>query len=156
MSEVVRGVNFASYLFASLVAGYVMMGVDLMLDGFLGLFGTYRGYIELIKLWGIFRGLEDWVMAVGHMVNSVVLALVFVYPSVYRRLPGRGGFVKGLSFGVLWHILVLIALVVTAFGGAEFMREFLRMPLSDHLSLFLLHLVWGGVLGLLYVPREYR
>ena len=40
MSEIVRGVNFKSYLFASLVAGYVMMGVDLMLDGFLGLFGT--------------------------------------------------------------------------------------------------------------------
>ncbi len=156
MSDVVRGVNFASYLFASLVAGYVMMGVDLMLDGFLGLFGTYRGYIELIKLWGIFRGLEDWVMAVGHMVNSVVLALVFVYPTVYRRLPGRSGFVRGLSFGVLWHILVLIVLVVTAFGGAEFMKEFLRMPLGDHLSFFLLHLVWGGVLGLLYVPKEDR
>ena len=144
--------NFRSYLFASLVAGYVMMGVDLMLDGFLGLFGTYRTYTELIKLWGIFRGFEDWVMAVGHMANSVVLALAFVYPPVYRRLPGRSGFLKGLSFGVLWHLLVLIVLVITAFGGARFMREFLSMPLKEHLSLFLLHLMWGGVLGFLYVP----
>ncbi len=142
--------NFKSYLFASLVAGYVMMGVDLMLDGFLGLFGTYRTYIELIKLWGIFKGLEDWVMAVGHMANSVVLALVFVYPTIYERLPGRKGLVKGISFGVLWHIVVLMVLVITAFGGARFIKEFLSMPLKEHVSLFLLHVVWGGVLGWLY------
>ncbi len=144
--------NFKSYLFASLVAGYVMMGVDLMLDGFLGLFGTYRTYIELIKLWGIFKGLEDWVMAIGHMANSVILALVFVYPPVYERLPGKKGLVKGIGFGALWHVVVLIVLVVTAFGGARFMKEFLSMPLNEHVSLFLLHVVWGGVLGLLYVP----
>ena len=144
--------NFGSYLFASLVAGYVMMGVDLMLDGFLGLFGTYRTYVELIKLWGIFKGFEDWVMAIGHMANSVVLALVFVYPPIYARLPGRKGLVKGVSFGVLWHVVVLIVLLITAFGGARFMKEFLNMPLNEHVSLFLLHVVWGGVLGLLYVP----
>ncbi len=144
--------NFWSYLFASLVAGYVMMGVDLMLDGFLGLFGTYKTYIELIKLWGIFKGFEDWVVAIGHMLNSVVLALAFVYPTIYKKLPGKSGFLKGLSFGILWHIVVLIVLVITAFGGAGFMREFLSMPLREHVSLFLLHLVWGGVLGLLYVP----
>ncbi len=145
--------NFWSYIFASLVAGYVMMGVDLMLDGFLGLFGTYRTYIELIKLWGIFKGLEDWVMAIGHMANSVILALVFVYPPVYERLPGKKGLVKGIGFGALWHVVVLIVLVITAFGGAKFMREFLSMPLKEHLSLFLLHIVWGGVLGVLYVSR---
>ncbi len=152
MSEIIRGVNFGSYLFASLVAGYVMMGVDLMLDGFLGLFGTYRTYVEIVKLWGIFKGLEDWVMAVGHMANSVVLALLFVHPSIYRRLPGRSGLVKGISFGALWHVVVLIALVITASGGARFMGELLHTPLREHVSLFLLHIVWGGVLGLLYVP----
>ncbi len=145
--------NFGSYLFASLVAGYVMMGVDLMLDGFLGLFGTYKTYIDLIKLWGIFEGLEDWVMAIGHMANSVVLALFFVHPYIYRRLPGSSGPAKGIVFGLLWHVAVLTVLVITASGGAEFMRELLNAPFRDHVSLFLLHLVWGGVLGLLYVPK---
>ncbi|WP_457600704.1 hypothetical protein [Hydrogenivirga sp.] len=153
MNETIRGVNFSSYLFASLVAGYVMLGADLMLDGFLGLFGTYRGYIELIKLWGIFVGMEDWVMAAGHTLNSVVLALVFVHPKVYGTLPSRSGLLKGLAFGALWHLLVLLVLVITAYGGAKFMKEFLGMPFRDHLSLLLLHLVWGGTLGFLYVPK---
>ncbi len=153
MGEVVRGVNLPSYLFASLVAGYVMLGADLMLDGFLGLFGTYRGYIDLVKLWGIFRGLEDLVMVVGHTLNSFVLALFFVHPSVYNRLPTGNGLVKGITFGILWHLVVLLVLGVTASGGAVFMRELLNMPLKDHVSLFLLHLVWGGTLGILYVPK---
>ncbi|RLJ70187.1 hypothetical protein BCF55_0453 [Hydrogenivirga caldilitoris] len=148
-----KGVNFPSYIFASLVAGYVMLGVDLMLDGFLGLFGTYRGYIELIKIWGLFRGMEDWIMAAGHTINSVVLALVFVHPQVYRLVPPKNGLFKGLTFGAVWHLIVLFVLVITAYGGAKFMKEFLNIPLKDHISLFLLHLIWGGTLGLLYVPK---
>jgi len=151
---VVRGVNFPSYIFASLVAGYAMLGIDLLLEGFMGLFGTYRSYVELIKLWGMFNGLEDWVMVAGHTLNSVVLSLVFVHEKVYTRLPGGSGLAKGVSFGVIWHIIVLLVLIITAFGGAKFMKEFLSMPLREHLSLFLLHLVWGGVLGFLYVPRQ--
>jgi len=156
LNEVVKGVNFPSYLFASLVAGYVMMGLDLMLDGFLGLFGTYRTYIELIKLFGIFRGLEDWIMAIGHTINSVVLALPFVHPAVYDRLPTRSGLIKGLVFGILWHILVLIVLVITAFSGAKFMIGFLNMPPQDHISLLILHMIWSATLGLLYNPPTNR
>ncbi len=151
---ILRGVNFGSYLFASFVAGYVMLGVDLMLDGFLGLFGTYRYYIQLIKIWGIFKGYEDLIMAIGHTLNSLVLALFFVHPKVYELLPTKNGFIKGISFGILWHILVLIVLVITAFGGSKFMKEFLSMPLRDHISLIILHIIWGGVLGLLYNPYK--
>ena len=154
MDKVLKGINFPSYIFASLTAGYIMMGVDLMLDGFMGLFGTYRYYIELIKLWGIFRGMEDWIMATGHMLNSVLLALLFVHPKIYSSLPSNSGLIKGLLFGVLWHIVVLVFLVVTAFGGAKFMKEFLNMPLRDHISLLLLHLIWAGATGFLYNPPE--
>lgn len=156
MKEIIRGVNFPSYLFASLVAGYVMMGVDMMLEGFLGLFGTYKSYIELIKIWGVFRGVEDWVMVLGHMANSVVLAVLFVHPRIYYRLPGKSGLVKGLVFGIVWHVLVLLVLVITAFGGAVFMRKFLNTPLSEHISLLLLHLIWSGTLGALYEPTASR
>jgi len=154
LNEVVRGVNFLSYLFASFVAGYVMMGVDFMLDGFMGLFGTYKTYIELIKLWGVFKGFEDWVMALGHTLNSSVLALVFVHPKIYMALPFKNGLLKGLVFGTLWHIVVLFSLVVTAFGGAPFMKGFLSMGVSEHISLLILHIMWGTVLGLLYTPPQ--
>ena len=154
MSKVVRGVNFPSFLFASLTAGYVMAGVDMILEGFLGLFGTYRDYIELVKLWDMFKGYEDLATMTGHMLNSVVLALVFVHPSVYHRLPTRSGLIKGLTFGALWHLVVLFILFVTAFGGALFMKKFLSLSLNFHVSLFLLHLIWAGTLGILYVPEE--
>ena len=68
----------------------------------------------------------------------------------HELLPTKNGFIKGISFGILWHILVLIVLIITAFGGSKFMKEFLNMPLRDHISLFILHIIWGGVLGLLY------
>ncbi len=154
MNDILKGVNFPSYLFASLVAGYVMLGADLMLEGFLGLFGTYRNYIEMIRLWGIFRGYEDVAMVVGHTLNSVVIALPFVHPRVYRLLPTRSGLLKGIAFGVFWHILVLIVLLITASCGAKFMKEFLSMSLPDHASLFLLHLMWASTLGLLYTPPK--
>ncbi|WP_461829745.1 hypothetical protein [Aquifex sp.] len=149
--QVIKGVNFLSYLFASFVAGYVMFGVDMMLDGFLGLFGTYEFYVNLLKELGLFKGYEDIAMVLGHQLNSMVLALFFVHPAVYFRLPGNP-FLKGLSFGILWHLLVLVVLFITAFGGAEFMKRFLGMPFSDHLSLFILHVVWGVCLGVLYEP----
>ena len=154
MSDVVKGVNFLSYLFASFVAGYVMMGVDLILEGFLGLFGTYKTYIELIKLWGIFKGFEDWIMALGHTLNSFVLALAFVHPKVYEALPSGSGLIKGLIFGFLWHVLVVLVLIITAFGGAKFMKGFLNMEIGEHISLLILHIVWGAVLGLLYMPPK--
>ncbi len=155
MAEVIRGVNFGSYVFASFIAGYVMMGADLMLEGFLGLFGTYRTYVELIGMWGLFRGFEDWIMAIGHTLNSLLLALFFVHPKVYTRLPFKSGLAKGLVFGILWHVFVLAFALITAFGGSNFMKGFLHVPPQEHVSLFLLHLIWAGALGLLYSPPEH-
>ncbi len=153
--KVIKGVNFPSYLFASLVAGYVMMAVDMMFEGFLGLFGTYKDYIELIKIWGIFEGLEDWIMTAGHMINSVVLALFFVHPSVYFRLP-KNRLLKGLTFGVFWHILVILVLMVGTLGGSEFLKNFLFMDLRHHISLFILHMVWSLTLSILYFPEKFK
>ncbi len=130
-----------------------MLAVDLMLEGFLGLFGTYRTYIELIKIWGLFRGLEDWIMVGGHMINSVVLSLVFVHPKVYRKLPGKLGLIKGLVFGLFWHLFVLTVISLSALGGSQFMKEMLDMPLRDHISLFVLHVIWGATLGVLYTSE---
>lgn len=76
--KVIEGVNFPSYLFSSLIAGYVMMAVDMMLDGFFGLFGTYREYLDTVRQFGLFDGYEGLAMAIGHTINSLVLALIFV------------------------------------------------------------------------------
>ncbi|MGB9874112.1 MAG: hypothetical protein ACPLRS_03990 [Hydrogenobacter sp.] len=150
----INEVNFPSYLFSSLVAGYVMMAVDIMMDGFLGLFGTYREYLSIVKQFGMFNGFEDVIMVLGHMINSVVLALFFVHPGVYRRLPFKSGIAKGIVFGTFWHVCVLIFLFITSLGGAKFSLTMISASLSSQVSLFLLHLVWGAVLGFLYCQKD--
>ena len=155
MNEVLKGVNFPSYLFASLVAGYVMLGADLMLEGTLGLFGTYRYFIELTKGFGIMEGMEDLAMVIGHTADSVVLALFFVHPRIYRLIPSKGGALKGAVFGIAWSFLVEVVVFTLARLGSGFMEGFLNLPLRIHISIFLLHIIWGTVLGILYNPSKH-
>ncbi|MDQ7039160.1 MAG: hypothetical protein Q9N26_08230 [Aquificota bacterium] len=147
MGEVIRGVNFPSYLIASFLAGYAMLGVDIMLDGFLGLFGTYRDYMEVMEGWGVPEEQVFLLMAVGHQINSFLLGIFFAHPAIYSRIPS-GGLIKGLIFGFVWNVLVFLVAIPLYLGGAEFMG----LILKDPLSLTLLHMIWGGVLGLLYSP----
>jgi uncharacterized membrane protein YagU involved in acid resistance len=151
---VISEVNFFSYLFSSLVAGYVMMAVDIMMDGFLGLFGTYREYLNIIKQFGMFNGFEDVIMVLGHMANSVILALFFVHPAVYRRLPFKWGVAKGIVFGAFWHVCVVLFLLITSLGGAKFSTAMMSASFSSQVSLFFLHMVWGGTLGFLYSQKD--
>jgi len=131
-----------------------MMGADLLLDGFLGLFGSYRLYLELIKSWGLFSGYEGLALSVGHTINSLVLALFFVDSRIYNTLPTPWGVSKGLVFGAVWHLLVLVFLFITALGGAKFSKTLFFAPLKEHITLFVLHLIWGAVLGFLYLPPK--
>ncbi|WP_148209113.1 hypothetical protein [Thermocrinis albus] len=150
----IKGVNFPSYVFASLVAGYVMMGVDIMLEGFLGLFGSYRQYVEIVSYTGLFRGYEDLAMVIGHTFNSMIFAIFFVTPQVYHRLPSPWGAVKGLFFGICWHALALAFLVITSLLGARMSELMLPHHLHQHLTLLLLHVVWGVTLGALYNLKD--
>jgi len=149
LDEVIRGINFKSYLVASFLAGYAMLGADIMLEGLFGLFGTYREYMEVMKGWGIPEEQTFLMMAVGHQFNSFLLGLFFAHPSVYRRIPFEGP-VKGIVFGFVWNLLVFAVAFPLYVGGAGFMG----LIFKDPVSLTLLHLLWGGVLGLLYSPPK--
>lgn len=76
----------------------------------------------------------------------------FVWPYVYERLPGSG-WLKGLLYGFLWWLVVL--LVIGSIAGA-LGAENLPQPASFGaiVTVILLHLVWGFLLGVLYVPPE--
>lgn len=152
--KVIEGVNFPSYLFSSLIAGYVMMAVDMMLDGFFGLFGTYREYLDTVRQFELFDGYEGLAMAIGHTINSLVLALIFVNKRIYNKIPAKSGLIKGVIFGIVWHVCVLVVLLISSLGGAKFAVNMLSSSYTSQVSLFLLHIVWGGTLGLLYTPQE--
>ncbi|RME00122.1 MAG: hypothetical protein D6814_04210 [Calditrichaeota bacterium] len=136
---VVKGINFKSYPFAALVAGYMMVFVDGWLKGFIGLFG-------------IFPGASNAVWFITHLMDSMVFALLFAWPAVYNKLPG-GGWLKGMVFGFLFWILVSIISFISGALGATMFKQ-MQFTASAAFSGILLHLVYGFFLGILYVPAQ--
>ena len=148
-TNLLEGVNIPSWILSSLLAGYTMYLVDLALDGWFGLFGTYKLYTSWLVEAGIFKGLEDIALFLGHEFNSMFLSLFFVNPVFYNFLPKNLLF-KGLSFAVLWHIAVMIVCIAFGLTGSKWLYQLLTMSISDHISFFLLHIVWGLTLSYTY------
>ena len=135
---VIKGVNFPSFLFASLMGGWAMVVLDEVYANWFGLFG-------------VFPGTKDPMWLIKHEIDSVLFAIPLVLPFVWNRLPGPG-VVKGLIYGVIWHIFVFVVSLIGSAGGATWFAE--PMPASAQISLFIHHLLWGGVTGFLYSPPE--
>jgi len=127
--------------------------VDVALDGWFGLFGTYKLYKQWLLDAQLFRGIEDIALFLGHEANSIFLSLFFVNPYFYKKLPDNL-FLKGLAFAVIWHIAVMIVAFVFGITGSKWMYSLLTMPVKDHISFFLLHIVWALTLSYTYNPQE--
>ena len=134
---VVKNVNFKSFLFASLVAGYMMYFADHWLKGFLGLFGMLPG---TTSTW--------WFIT--HHAEAIIFALPFVWPAIYSRLPG-GAWLKGLIYGFLFWLLVTIISLISGALGAVIFKQ-MGMSGAGIITRILLHLVYGFFLGVLYNP----
>ena len=152
-TNLLEGVNIPSWILSSLLAGYTMYLVDLALDGWFGLFGTYKLYTNWLVEAGIFKGLEDIALFLGHELNSMFLSLFFVNPVFYNFLPKNLLF-KGLSFAVLWHIAVMIVCTVFGLTGSKWLYQLFTMSISNHISFFLLHIVWALTLSYTYQPKN--
>jgi len=135
---VIRGVNFWSFLFASLMGGWAMVVLD-------------EVYAKWFGLFGVFPGIKDPGWVVKHQIDAVLFAIPLVLPAVWNRLPGPG-IVKGLIYGVAWHIFVVVVSLIGSAGGAAWFAN--PMPASVQVSLFIHHLVWAGLTGFLYNPPE--
>ena len=135
-SQVIKGVNFWSFLFASQMGGWAMVVLD-------------EVYAKWFGLFGLFPGIKDMKWVFHHQMDATLFAIPLVLPAVWNRLPGPG-LVKGLIYGVLWHIFVVVVSIIGSLGGAVWFKQ--PMSFSAQVSLFILHLVWGGIIGFLYNP----
>ncbi|WP_423821739.1 DUF6789 family protein [Salinisphaera sp. SPP-AMP-43] len=99
-------------------------------------------WIELIqRLTGEPRAL-GWL---GHFViGSLIWGLGFA--ALYRLLPGHNGLLKGLAFGVLAWVGMMLLFFPVAGGG--FFGVAIGWPAT--LATFGAHLLYGGVLGMCY------
>jgi len=140
-SRTIKGINFKSIVAAGFVGGYVMYFIDHWFAGFLGLFG-------------MFPGTENAWWMLEHHIDGIIFALIFAWPVVYNILPG-GGWLKGLVFGIAWTILYSIAAMIAGAAGAQ-MFQGMPMTAAIIVSSFLLHGIWGLLVGALYNPTTDR
>ncbi len=136
--SVIRGVNFWSFLFASQMGAWAMIVLDMVYAGWFGLFG-------------LFPGTKDWGWVLKHQIDGALFAIPLVLPYIWKRLPGPG-LVKGIIYGVLWHVFVVIVSIVGSVGGALMFQN--PMPMTAQISTLILHIVWGGITGFLYNPPK--
>lgn len=135
-------INFKSLFVAGLIAGYGMFLVDKWFAGVLG------------GLFGMFPGTDNAWWMLTHHVEAVVFALPFAWPAIYEILPGSG-WLKGVTYGFLWWLVVLLVLGSIAGAlGAGPMRAMVPSGATGVISVVLLHLVYGFLLGALYAPPE--
>ncbi len=132
-----NGVNLWSFIFASQMGASAMVLLDEMYAGWFGLFGLFPGF-------------KDPAWLIHHQIKGTLFAIPLVF-FLWNRLPGSG-IVKGLIYGVLWHIFLVIMSIIGALGGSEEFKSI--MTINAQISLVILHLLWGGLTGLLYDPEK--
>ncbi len=147
--SILENINLTNLTIAGFIAGYLMFIADLALGGFLGLFGTYDIYKNWITSQNLFKGYEDIAIFIGHQLNAIIFGFFLVYPLVWKNLP-ENRFIKGFVFATIWHILVLLVAFIFGNLGSIWLKDLIQMGIGFHISLYVLHLIWGISLALIY------
>jgi hypothetical protein len=143
-----REVDFASVAVAGLIAGYVMAIAGLWAGRVPGLvamdiadFGRRYMISDRPSAW--FVGLAS------HLVNSVLLT--FLWAAAIEPNLAWPRLVEAIAFGVTLSVVLAGALVAPG-AGLGFMGRRTGQP-RFAVTNVLVHLLWGLLVGLLYVPR---
>jgi hypothetical protein len=140
---------------AGIIAGYVMFVANGWLQSVVGLTGFDFGQAGLLYVGGNVPGAR----AIGilfHLINSILFGLLYAlaaYPLVERLAVGGGpilaGIVGGTVYGVaIWLGAMLIAAPLVGLG--IFGRK--TCSATPALLALGLHLIFGLILGLVYLP----
>lgn len=136
---------------AGFAAGYVMALGAYWGEGLFGLPRLDFGHTGIKYLGGERPGF--WVVGiVFHLVDSVLLGLLYavlVYPKIAQAsIPA--GIVAGIGYGaVLWLVLAMLIVMPLMGSGPFAIRSGSWKPAGASL---VLHLVYGAILGGVYVP----
>lgn len=86
--------------------------------------------------------------AVGWMLHFLIGTVLWgsLFALLLPALPGSRTWVKGLSFGILAWLIMMIVVMPMAGAGLFGMRLSLMAPVAT----LMLHLVYGGVMGWSY------
>ncbi len=143
-----RQVDFAGVALASVVAGYVMAVAGLWAGRVPGL--TSVDVADFGRRYMISDRPSAWLFGlVAHLFNSTLL--VFLWAAiVVPNLPWPG-WLLGTLYGLALAIFLAGALV-TPMAGLGFLGR-KAGGWSYGLTSVLIHLIWGLLIGVIYVPR---
>jgi hypothetical protein len=145
-----RDVDFDGVVLAGLIAGYVMT-----------LIGLWAGRIPKLAAvdiadFGCRYMVSDrpsaWLFGLGsHLVNSILLT--FAWASLVEPNLAWPRWIEGMAFGLLLAIALAGALVAPMAGLGFLGRKTGGSGFA--LTSVLMHLVWGALIGLVYVPSAF-
>ena len=149
-------VDFWLAVLAGFAAGYVMALASYWLETVFGMVRLDFGHTGMKYIGGEKPGW--WIVGIGfHLVDSVLIGLAY---AAFARpilldigLPVGtlwGAVLGGLAYGVLvWATLaMLVAMPMMGTGVFAHRTGSLKLPVVS----LLLHLLFGGLLGLIYLP----
>jgi len=133
-----------------MLAGFfatIALSILMILKGMMGLMPHLNVIHMLARMAHGYMGIAatpalGWLL--HFLIGSIVWGLAFAF--LFSRLPGAGAVVKGLIFGILAWLLMMILPMPMA--GAGFFG--LKMGLMAPLMTLILHLAYGAVLGYVY------
>lgn len=143
-----REVDFAGVVLAGLAAGYVMAIAGLWAGKIPGLVAI--DIADFGRRYMVSDRPSAWILGlVSHLANSILLVLLWaavIEPNLDWPRP---------LAGLLWGEFLAVTLagsLVAPMSGLGFMGRKTGTPRFALTSL-LMHALWGGLVGLIYVPR---
>lgn len=139
----------------SMIAGFaatVVLSLLMMMKSAMGMMPQ----LDVITMLG---GMAQSVMGMGgagigwllhFLIGTVAWGVLFAF--LYNRLPGASAVTKGMAFGVLAWLLMMILPMPMAGAGFFGMGLGMMAPVMT----LILHLIWGAVLGFVFsrLPAE--
>ncbi|NUP08108.1 MAG: hypothetical protein HOW73_18835 [Polyangiaceae bacterium] len=142
-----REVDVAGVIVAGLFGGYVM-----------ALAGLWAGRVPALvafdiadfgRRYMVSDRPSAWLLGFGsHLVNSVLLT--FVFAAIVEPNFGAPRWLEGAAWGILLELTLAGALVAPMSGLGLLGRK--TGGVSFALTSSLVHLLWGVIIGLVYVP----
>lgn len=135
--------------FRSMIAGFaatVVLSLIMMMKAIMGLMPE----LDVIAM---LSGMAQSMMGFGgaglawlihFMIGTVLWGVLFAL--LHERLPGSGAVAKGMSFGVLAWLLMMILPMPMAGAGLFGLALGMMAPVMT----LVLHLIWGAVLGFVF------
>lgn len=144
----IRDVDLSGVALAGLIAGYVMALAGLWAGRVPGLVAV--DIADFGRRYMVSDRPSAWLLGLAsHLANSFVLALLWatcVEPNLsWPR------WLQGVAFGAFLSFTLAGALIAPM-SGLGFMGRRTGKP-AFALTSFLVHLLWGFLVGLIYVPR---